>query len=315
MNTQSLRRSSLAAALMLGLVFVTPSLNAAEAYQPTTIEAYALDYVKTHDTDKELEAFVDSELGLPPGTERAAVLKNVKAMLALKAKNYGLGKRAFWDELKKQLGADGQTGTTPPVMQGGTTQTPPSPHTSGFDIDAITKINAPLREYGISLGAGFGVTKAGDSSASLAVVLARYNFLQTETTENWTRKNFQEAAAKRSKFTQATAREARPALLNFKDAPAPGNEAGPDKQFFTYFGPFFGRALNGNKVPFGTKMERPYLLGLGLGFGSGPEASSAVYVDLGTTISPTQGFQGAKPYIGMSFDAIVLGKLLPAFNQ
>jgi len=61
------------------------------------------------------------------------------------------------------------------------------------------------------------------------------------------------------------------------------------------------------------KEVRPGLLGWGLGFGVGPEASSAVYLDFCATVSPYSALARAKPYIGVSFDGVVALKLFQAF--
>ncbi len=78
----------------------------------------------------------------------------------------------------------------------------------------------------------------------------------------------------------------------------------------TTFGPFFGTAIIGERVRFGSKEERPYLAGLSLGWGFGDEASSLVCIDVGATISPNSGFRHSRAFVGASFDGIVLGNLL-----
>lgn len=184
-------------------------------------------------------------------------------------------------------------------------------------------ITAPLREYGFSFSAGGGTVLDGGKSAGLTVFLARYNLKQQRTTARWNQ--MQQLKVQQNQIRKATQV---PGVGPLATSDQTGKGAGENQdenltakiltlnnpKKLTFWGPVFGRALGGEKLMMGTRTERPWLLGWGLGYGFGPEASSAIYVDLAATVSPTSGFSRSKPYVGVSFDGVVALKLFQSFG-
>lgn len=166
------------------------------------------------------------------------------------------------------------------------TDKPAAPKTAGETLDNAMKLVGPLRKYGFSLGAGFGTTIDDGRSAALTSLLVRYNLRQEEALTHWYKTKRDPAA---------------PTLTDSELAKYVG--------YPTFTGPILGVAMGGEKLSFGTKMERPWLMGWSVGWGVGPEASSAIYLDLAATVSPTSGFAHSKPYVGISFDGVIAAEL------
>jgi hypothetical protein len=189
------------------------------------------------------------------------------------------------------------------------------------NVNVKTADEVLLRNAGVSFSQGFGVAfspRSQGDDASIGTLLARWNWLQRSAAAKWNRwvgqnpgegvsqvpyrgkveywleENERPDPAKRNRYTDAM-----PAVRRSRTWPE-----------LTSFGPFFGTAIVGDRVKFGSSTERPYLLGLGSGFGFFEDASSVLYLDLGVTVSPTSGIDHSKFFAGASFDGIVLGKLL-----
>lgn len=150
----------------------------------------------------------------------------------------------------------------------------------------------PLRKYGFSVTAGMGTTINDRDSATLAAVFVRYNLHNARTLQKW--------------YSPATAGGGGQTP---EDPRSDVWYAGFTRSL-TFNGPIVGHGIDNEKIAFGSKLERPWIVGWGLGMGLGPEASSAIYLDLGATVSPTSGFSRSKPYVGLSFDAAIAASLL-----
>ncbi len=184
--------------------------------------------------------------------------------------------------------------------------------TAFADVAVKTDEEVKLRNAGISFAQGFGVAfspKSEGDDAALGTLIVRWNWLQRSAAAKWNRwvgENNADGDAQvpyRGKFEYWLKinrySDAKPLTRRNKTIPE-----------WTAFGPFFGTAIVGDSVRFGTKTERPYLVGLSSGWGFFQEASSLLYVDLGVTVSPTSGVDHSKFFAGVSFDALVLGKML-----
>lgn len=76
----------------------------------------------------------------------------------------------------------------------------------------------------------------------------------------------------------------------------------------TFNGPLLGSAVSGEKVTFGDKKERPYLVGWSLGWGFSHDAAALSYLEVAATVSPTSGFRPSRPYVGISLDGELFTK-------
>ncbi len=176
-----------------------------------------------------------------------------------------------------------------------------------------------LRQSGIVIAQGFGVVFAakGAEEASVGTLLARWNWLQRSAAGKWNRWVGEKASEAdqlmpfRGSVEYWLEPEDRGGNAHRKyTVTRPPHRRDRTLPELTTFGPFFGTAIIGERVRFGSKEERPYLAGLSLGWGFGDEASSLVCIDVGATISPNSGFRHSRAFVGASFDGIVLGNLL-----
>lgn len=200
------------------------------------------------------------------------------------------------------------------------------PFTDGFFPPTTPSKSAEdvlLRNAGFSISTGFGVADGKQGDALLLTAVARWNWLQRRATAKWNAMIGPDSTDHAlipyyGNYYYWTKSEAAPS-----GAYSPIYTAPFQTRFFppwTAFGPFVGTALAGERVTFGDDEERPWLLGLSFGFGFLDEAASFLYVDVGTTVSPSHGFDDSGWFIGASFDGLVLGKLLglrrgPAENE
>lgn len=198
-----------------------------------------------------------------------------------------------------------------------------------------------FRDKGIIFAAGAGVVSMRGKGATMGTATVRWNFLQARTTARWNRTiglqneyyqpmTYQgrvlffepKALSKKQQGDYAAAVADKRRLLyhlhadNFRaDLPdTPGSDDA--KKFWrtlpplTFCGPLVGSAVSGERVEFADgKKERPYLLGLSLGWGYSDHAASLLYLDVASTFSPSTGFRHARPYIGISLDGELFGKL------
>lgn len=187
------------------------------------------------------------------------------------------------------------------------------------EVKVKTAEDVALRDAGIAFSQGVGVAfgNKADGDASLGTLLVRWNWLQRSASGKWNRwlahgttddskaqipfrgqiEYWLEAEERDKSGLRYTS--AAPALRRARTLPE-----------FTTFGPFFGTAIVGDKVTFGAKKERPYLVGLSGGWGLFQDAASVFSIDLGVTVSPTSGIDHSKFYAGVSFDGVVLGRIL-----
>lgn len=182
-----------------------------------------------------------------------------------------------------------------------------------------TNIDAKLRSAGFSFSQGFGVV-TGSKAASVGTLVVRWNAYQRRTTVKWNELvNY--GSRKGGEYQQVEYFGSRgSSLVEDELGPAASIKKVNNLMDFSVFcptaiGPFFGGGLVGERIKFGRdsaggdKLERPYLVGLSLGWGFYDEAGSAFYFDVGYSASPTSGFKHSRPFVGISFDAIVLGKI------
>ncbi len=185
------------------------------------------------------------------------------------------------------------------------------------DIDTI------LRKRGVSLSLGGGVvTDLHGNDASVATAILRYNILQARSTALWnhlvkTNPIYQDGYSKvgyRNLAGEKLQRVATKSLGGTTGQTINAQQQPEVTEFLplrlTAFGPFIGRAVAGEGIVMGTKRERPYLLGLSFGFDYFDQAGSLFYIDAGSTLSPTSGFSHSKPYIGLSVDGLIFGKIV-----
>lgn len=97
-------KNSLRLLLLTGglLPFATAPARAAEPRPPTLVERYALDYLKAHETEDQLDAEL-TKLGLAAGSRHDDVVAAVKAMRAALKIGAKPDSVAFWDEVADQL--------------------------------------------------------------------------------------------------------------------------------------------------------------------------------------------------------------------
>lgn len=174
------------------------------------------------------------------------------------------------------------------------------------------KVVAPLREYGFAFSAGAGAVLNNRDSATVQALFGRYNLRQKYATDLWNRRQRAEAAElEKSQKKKTKARQ-----LAYSGAPSVAEaDIGEYTKKVTFFGPVLGRTFAGETVTMDGREVRPWLVGLGVGFGLGPEGSSALYLDFCSTVSPHTGFAHAKPYVGLSFDGGVALKIFKFFGE
>ena len=182
------------------------------------------------------------------------------------------------------------------------------------------KVVAPLREYGFAFSFGAGTSIDGSKSALMQSLFVRYNLRQDYATKLWNQKQSSHRAGSETEMKTADTplkfSGNSSGLLDSNGAViAPTGMIQNLTHKLTFSGPVIGRALDGEKINMGGRDVRPWLLGWGLGFGLGPEGSSALYVDLCATASPYSGFAHAKPYVGVSFDGTVALKLFKFIGE
>jgi hypothetical protein len=169
-----------------------------------------------------------------------------------------------------------------------------------------------LRNAGISFSQGLGVvfTPASQGSdASIGTMIGRWNWLQRSAAGKWNRwvgDNNGEGDA------QVPYRGKIEYWLGWKDYTdaKPATRRSRTWPELTAFGPFIGTGIIGDKVKFGAKEERPWLVGLSGGWGFYKDAASLLYIDAGITVSPSSGIDHSKFFAGASLDGIVLGQIL-----
>lgn len=263
-----------------------------------------------NDTDNaKWEEFTNYNNGAPPNAIFADFLIRLGASEEKRAHAYAKAKAA--EEGKPHAETTGLSFTENKVAA-----------KAGGDKPAEKEVNkdAKLRNAGFSFSQGFGiVTGAGD--ASVGTLIVRWNALQRRTTLKWNelvnygaRKGGDYAqidyfgskggALLEDQLTSRASVRRVNNLLDFKVL-CP-----------TAIGPFLGSGVIGEKVKFGqdsagnAKMQRPYLLGASLGWGFYDQAGSAFYLDFGYSVSPTSGFKHSRPFLGISLDGLVLGKII-----
>ena len=201
---------------------------------------------------------------------------------------------------------------------------------NGVIVPPAFNVDAKLRNAGISFASGAGVIRhrggsGGDATAG--TVVARWNLIQRYATARWNQRvgdrnldgyglvsNYGNIEFRsRGLIKGFTAGKAEELYRNTYMRVARDGSVLPN---LTFIGPFFGSTVLGDKirepgtVAADNKYERPYLVGLSVGWGFFDEASSLVYLDFGKTISPHKGMDGTRTYLGISFDAVVFEKLI-----
>lgn len=204
---------------------------------------------------------------------------------------------------------------------------------AAVDTPPALNVDARLRNAGISFSSGYGVARARvkkpDGRDTLddrgvATIMARWNLIQRKTTAKWNQRVGDRNSDGYSLVPYFGHTEYALRRYDVRDRPYPrrpesGNLISEVLFNPTFFGPFFGSAVVGEKLPEpgsttgGT--ERPYLVGISLGFGFYDEASPLVYFDVGKTVSPQHGFEDTRLFYGFSFDAIVFTKILGGTRQ
>jgi hypothetical protein len=247
-----------------------------------------------------------------------------KALIAATAAKADQAKATAADAQKQSTSASNQasaakTGTTAaaspaPASGSGSKTTPVIDPGTGKLADTV------LRNIGISFGAGVGVAIGASSSSVLEVGLLRWNMIQEQATIRWNDKQSvagQGALRVGYGFTGIQGTKLMEDEFGYTaDTNAIEDIFWRSEWYPTSFGPFFGTAMPGNYSTFGHNSsgtlikERPYLTGVQIGWLFYDEASSLLYLDIGSTISPNSGFRYAKPYIGVSADGLVLLKLI-----
>jgi hypothetical protein len=218
------------------------------------------------------------------------------------------------------------TGTTPPSNTtpstgagSGSKATPVIDPGSGQLSDTV------LRNIGISFGLGVGTAVGAHSSSVLESGILRWNLIQEQATIRWNDKQSVAGfGAKRVGYGFSDIQGSK--LMEDEFGYTAKTDAienifwRPD-WYPTSFGPFFGTAVPGNYAVFGNNpngtpiKERPYMAGIQIGWLFYDEASSLLYFDIGTTISPNSGFRYSKPYVGVSADGLVLLNLIDGIRS
>lgn len=175
-----------------------------------------------------------------------------------------------------------------------------------------------MRNAGISFSSGFGIARSGGTDHSILTGIARWNWIQKKSAARWN-----SLVAQDSKDKVEYALVPYFGEYYYWDSTDHGTITGDyvawsGSRFFptlTSFGPFIGTSLDGEKITMGTKEVRPYLAGISAGFGFYDQAASLVYLEVGTTISPHNGFEDSDLYFGISVDAILLTKIMGIRNK
>lgn len=245
-------------------------------------ENYAKEFVATNPTDGNLPEFL-AQKGVGPGSFFEQVSSRVHVLQAAIAA--GIKPDSAAEKAAENGGKDAAAA-------------------------AATEVNTRLRKYGVSFSVGAGATIADSDSATLSTAVIRWNLLQAQTTGQ-ARQIAKKNALKKNRVVHTWADYVGPRLMGESQDDSENNAKTTGRHhLLTAAGPFIGRAVGGEKVRFGSKNERPYLLGASFGFGFYDESSSLIYLDAGTTVSPTSAFTHSKPYIGISMDGVVLKALV-----
>ena len=204
---------------------------------------------------------------------------------------------------------------------------------AAVDTPPALNVDARLRNAGISFSSGFGIARAHVTHAggpdtiddkAVGSIMARWNLIQRKATAKWNQRVGARNADGYSLVPYFGHTEYAVHGHKVRDRPYP---RGMDSDSFldglifspTFFGPFFGSGIVGEKLPepgsTSGSTERPYLLGWSLGLSFYDEASPLIYFDVGKTVSPQHGFNESRFFYGFSFDAIVFSKIVGGTRQ
>jgi hypothetical protein len=154
-----------------------------------------------------------------------------------------------------------------------------------------------LRKHGFAINLGYGYY--GDLKDYAQDVQVRYNFFQRQQTAAEVEDRVEKAVLS----TPRTKKVFGEKLTDFSGWIGYPLEKLENRE----------RTVGGGKViAAGTVKEAPLVVGIGLGFGSGPEFSSAVSVNAGIALFRNEAFRRNQLYVGVSVDAVVFKAIIKA---